>query len=507
MALGEIPGAAREQVSQVPGPGQAAQDHAHSSLCHGGLLVALIVVLGFAFYVSVVRVFFAQDDFGWLQVARQLDLQGVLRAFTGIGQGLVWRPLSQQAWFAANLALWGPSAEMFHASSLVVHLGNGVLAFMIARRLLADDRWAAVVGAVYVTNPVHFQAVAWPSAFTEVGSSFFMLAAFLAYLIYAEGGPHSRAAILVSLVAFLGGLMCKEVAAALPLVILAHILVVRRVPLMQVLATWRVLGLYFAGAGLYAFRFVLVGVPTRGAYDVALNLASFDNGLRYLVMAAGTTRYLWWRIVGMDIEPVVVRAAGTVLLLALVALAIRLRQVRPVAAFGVAWFVLFISPVLLVPNQVSAYYASLPSLGLGLAVAGAASRVWPQLRLAWMIPVLVPVLLVHSAGVRGEHIANPVPFMGRVAKQTIANLDRSSILKGAETLYLVAVPSVERWAYGFRNMFLVWYPEVRRVAYVERIEDVPPEAWMNPSVAVLSLCGGQVRNLKSGPREIVHCGP
>lgn len=131
--------------------------------------MAAVALASFVFYRSVVAVFFAQDDFPWLWAAQHLSIDQLIQQFASRYEGetyVFWRPLSQQVWFWLNLRFWGLSAEVFHLSNLVFHTFDSILAFLVARSLLKNTTWAAVTGILYGTNPVHFQAVAWPAAFT-----------------------------------------------------------------------------------------------------------------------------------------------------------------------------------------------------------------------------------------------------------------------------------------------------------------------------------------------------
>lgn len=462
-----------------------------------------VALVSFIFYKSTITVFFAQEDFAFLWGAQHLTVDGLIQGFVRRneeGTYVSWRPLSQPVWFWFNLRLWGLSAELFHLSSLVLHALNSVLVVLIARALLKNTTWAAVAGILHGTNPVHFQAVVWPAA-PDIFASLLVFISFLAYLQFAASGFTSRRLLWASLLAYAGSLMSKEPSVMLVVVVAAHLAIVHGKTLGEILRSCRFVYAFALLAGLFLVRLVLVGLPPPGPYGMGLGLSTVEGALRYVIWGVGVTTPMLWRLHGMDFKPgaaAVVVAGLTVGILIFVVVA-RWGRRNPALTFGLAWFFAFLIPVLLVAQRAS-FYASLPSFGLMLALAHVAMRSSRSRTTTVLIALtLALVLAVRTHALEGEFSSNPVPYMGKLAKQTLINIDRLGGLDNTRILYLISVPEVERWAYGFEWMFRVYYPGIRRVKYLESPAAVPEAHWGRADVTVLSIENSVVKPLSPTP--------
>jgi hypothetical protein len=438
-----------------------------------------------------------------LRDASRADFGDLLRAFNPLDNAFRWRPLSQAAWFWVHLRLWGPNAQVFHLAGLLCYVANCVLAFAVGRRILGTLSGATLAAGLYATNPVHFQAVAWPAAFTEIASSFFVLVAFLGYLAWVESGFRRPWVYVGSLLALAAALMSREVAVVLPIAMFAHAVVMRRSNTEAGGGVGRGLLLYALAAGLFAARFASRTMPSTGPYTVVFNVTSVENALKYVVWSLGTTKWqLMW--VSSEPEPALMMVLGVLALATVVVLAIRWRDDRPSIVFGGAWFAIFLLPALWIPNQFYPYYASLASLGLAMIAATALLRLRNRRTAAIVVFVVLAARLVAIAG---EHTVNPVPQMGRVAENTLAAIERSGGLPGVKAVYFVAVPKFDQWAFQFSAMMQFYYPSLERVIYAPTLRDVPAEAWRQAEAAILQACNGRAIRLMSPSRyDPALCG-
>jgi tetratricopeptide (TPR) repeat protein len=139
------------------------------------------------------------------------------------------RNSARPVWLASLLldaALAHGSLLVYRLSSLFWYLFDCFLVLMLTRKLGRDDTAAAMAGILFLTHPVHTEAVNILTFRTELLS--FGFAALSAYLYLAareRAGNFRRAAILGSLLSFALALLAKEMAATLPcLLVLADAL-------------------------------------------------------------------------------------------------------------------------------------------------------------------------------------------------------------------------------------------------------------------------------------------
>ena len=118
---------------------------------------------------------------------------------------------------SVNYAIFGTSAWGWHLVNILIDACVAYLVFLVIRQTIRSN-WMALTGAVlFAAHPIHAESVAWVSGMTDPLMALFVLPSFLFYLRYRDSeGKLDLAAWLLLL--FLG-LLCKETALALPVLI------------------------------------------------------------------------------------------------------------------------------------------------------------------------------------------------------------------------------------------------------------------------------------------------
>jgi Tfp pilus assembly protein PilF len=113
-----------------------------------------------------------------------LNWEGVKWAFE-LNQGDYWHPMT---WLSLMLdvSLFGQGAGGFHFTNVALHAANGVLLFLLLRRLTASLWRSAVVAALFALHPLRVESVAWVTERKDVLSGCFGLLALIFYARYAQ---------------------------------------------------------------------------------------------------------------------------------------------------------------------------------------------------------------------------------------------------------------------------------------------------------------------------------
>jgi len=235
------------------------------------------------------------DSIPGLFAGRPLPVHGMLGYH-------IYRPV-RESYLTLMHAAFGSNARAFHFGSLLLHALNAALFCALVNALFRNRPLAAVAGFLFAVHPVHVEAVSWIKNAGELLALAFTIAAFLMYSAWVRTplGKDGRARTIgwyaLSLVAFSLGLLAKESAIILPLLLLAAaalgIWQARRkaalgaVPFLlaaaacgvcqylYIVAQQRAGGEMSAGAGALADRLVLV-TRTTGA---CLRLLAFPSPL------------------------------------------------------------------------------------------------------------------------------------------------------------------------------------------------------------------------------------
>lgn len=246
------------------------------------LLTALLVAIAVAWAPALHAPFTYDDRIEVVgnRTIRWLDDVGAIALYN------TSRPLLI-ATYALNWWLGGFDPFGYHLLSVGIHAINAVLAWRLARRLLAPDR-AALVASLWALHPLTTDAVTYITGRSDALEATWWLVALTAWIDHRRGAPRAR---LVAFVAVAAALLTKEVGVLLPVALLAIDRWIaptgdRGAP------RWRDhLGFALAGAAAVALRLWMYGWP-------AAELPR--SGLVQLLSQAE----VWVRYVGLWLVPV-----------------------------------------------------------------------------------------------------------------------------------------------------------------------------------------------------------
>ncbi len=128
-----------------------------------------------------------------------------------------WHPLT---WFSHMLdcRLFGLNPGMHHLSSLMFHIINTILLFLVLRAMTGSIWRSAFVAVLFALHPLHVESVAWVSERKDLVSTLFWLLTMGSYLWYIRHPGINR--YLPVLFFFVMGLMAKPMLVTLPFVLL-----------------------------------------------------------------------------------------------------------------------------------------------------------------------------------------------------------------------------------------------------------------------------------------------
>ncbi len=200
-----------------------------------------------------------------------------------------WRPLTATA-LALAQAAGGGSVPVFHAASLLAHLGATAAAFFLAGLLARDRAAGAFAALLFALHPVQVESVAWITALNDPLFGLFGLLALLAFARWRERGSHGVP--LGACLCFALALLSKELAVALlPMALLIDLLRPRSTELPseppgrllgRIEAPLRAYGGFaLVLFGYYLARVAVFGEPTAGLERVT---TYFGVGARRLAL-------------------------------------------------------------------------------------------------------------------------------------------------------------------------------------------------------------------------------
>ena len=329
-------------------------------------------------------------------VLRGLDAGGAAWAFTTF-HAANWHPLS---WLShmADVTFLGPAPGPMHVVNVLLHLANALL-LLGWLRLATGATWrSGLVAALFAVHPQHVESVAWISERKDLLSTLFC---FLALLAWARHARHPRrATYLATLAALAAGLLAKPMVVTLPLLLLlldAWPLGRLRTPIDR----RRTLGLFFEKVPFLVLAALSVAVTILAQQEggAVSTFAGIPASERVSNAVASYALYLvrtLWPVNLASFYPHPIASGGTdglevagasALLAAVSWLALRMSRQRPYVAWGWAWYLLTLLPVIglvQVGEQAQAdRYTYVPLVGVFVAAVWTGADLLRGARRAW----------------------------------------------------------------------------------------------------------------------------
>lgn len=313
----------------------------------------------------------------------------------------LYRPL-RQALYTATYAIWNTNAFGYHLQSLLFHILNSFLVFLLAEKILRKRKFAFAAALLFTAHPIHTERVTNITAGFDQLGIFLLLASLLAYIWFRE--QHKKAYLWQSLGLFILGLLSSEEAViVLPLAALFDFF--SREPFRKRLKVY----VPYAGITvLYlGLRFWILGIGKRAE--------GFLPYTTFATMGAAIIKYIRLLFIPFPLtvqqgiflktlsffSPQILVSFAIILLL--VSFAFFYRKRFPEISFGIFWFFIALLPFLhFIPIQtvMAERYLYVPSAGFAIILAflagKAADAPWRPAKKIIAYPLLMIILASYG---------------------------------------------------------------------------------------------------------------
>lgn len=312
------------------------------------------------------------------------------------------RPVLYATLFLDRL-LYGTTPAGYHVLNLVLHLGSGILVYLIFTRAVPTRTsvvpfWTALL---FLIHPIATETVTYISGRASGLMAFWYLCALFLYIKASESGTYDRLYLSGAVASLLFAIGSKETAVTLPLIVFLWDVLIRRLSgpslraaiVSQHLPFWLVLAVAAAWALIHP-RYVALA-------QFSVNLRPLGDHLLSEVHAASyamTLCFTPWNQ-NFDHDLPVVRSVTQwplpfdLMLLSVTGAAGLLSWRRfPLVAFGLSWFFIQLLPTSLIPRSdlLSERNLYLPSIGFVLSIVALGSRL-----AQWLITIIQRPALVR----------------------------------------------------------------------------------------------------------------
>jgi len=294
------------------------------------------------------------------------DLANILKSFTrGVfnpTNDIYYRPVFLID-FILEGHLFGTSIGWYHFTNLLFHIGSVLLLFTLFRKLKLGDLSSFLFTALFAVHPVLTQAVVWIPGRNDMLLSIFLLLALIGLINYTETGKLKWLVLYGAM--FLIALFTKETAIAFPFMCLLYLIMLAGLKIND-----KRVALFMISAIVpFVFYFAVKSTATLGHSTVGNNLFGL-----IIYRSPLMSQYIGKAFfpVNLSVYPTMEDTnniygivASTLLLL--IFIATKSYKNRK-SVWGLIWFGVFLSPLLLVPkemnNQIFEHRLYLPLMGL-----------------------------------------------------------------------------------------------------------------------------------------------
>ena len=157
---------------------------------------------------------------------------GMIFTKSFFGGNHYYRPLVSLS-FMAEYYFVGLSPLLYNFNNLLLHLLIAITVYFLIYRIMKDRKSAFFCGLLFAVHPVHWEAVSNIPGRAIILSTLFVLNSLLFFLkgkdsFYSQKRGRSFLYYVLSLIFFAGGLLSKESAGMLPMLILAYIFIIQK---------------------------------------------------------------------------------------------------------------------------------------------------------------------------------------------------------------------------------------------------------------------------------------
>jgi protein O-mannosyl-transferase len=147
-----------------------------------------------------------------------LTLKSITWAFSfSEKEGTYWQPVTWLS-HALDCQLYGLQPGKHHLTSLMFHMANSLLLFMVFKWMTGAFWRSAFAAALFAIHPINVDSVAWVAERKNVVSTFFWMLTMLSYVYYTKKPALGR--YLLTFLLYVLGLLTKPMLVTLPFVLL-----------------------------------------------------------------------------------------------------------------------------------------------------------------------------------------------------------------------------------------------------------------------------------------------
>ncbi|OGW75633.1 MAG: hypothetical protein A2Z72_05900 [Omnitrophica bacterium RBG_13_46_9] len=190
------------------------------------IVIVLMTALGFAVYGNSLNGKFIWDDHDLIRnnlfIKSWFFLPDVFAKHIGEGADVKYpsyRPF-QSVSYMVDYSLWGLNVFGYHLTNILLHIFAAMALYWLINIIYGDDLLSFFTGILFLTHPVHVEAVAYISGRADALALLFMLLCFIFYI--KNIGSKKKIFYVIMLLSYMLALLSRENSLILPALVLLY---------------------------------------------------------------------------------------------------------------------------------------------------------------------------------------------------------------------------------------------------------------------------------------------
>lgn len=362
--------------------------------------ILLIIIITTLAYINSFGNDFVYDDH--VHILNNKDIKHIYnipKFFTSPFKDL-YRPL-RSIHYMVIYSLWGENPLGYHLNSLLFHIINTILAYLIINLLINKRDISLIASLLFAVHPIHTGRVTNITAGFDQLGIFLIFLSFYLYLLYSKKGKIIY--FILSISSFLLALLSSEEAIVLPFLLLLYEICFNKENLRKKLKVY--IPFFIVGFLYIILRFLILGIGTRASEYIAGNfystmLTMTKVFVKYIQLSLFPFRLTLYQHITIanslfDIKVIL----SILILLSLILIAIKPYKNNRIITFIIGWFFITLAPfsnILPLKILIAERYLYISSLAFCLLLSILIHKLYNLNKNTKIIAILIFIILLIS---------------------------------------------------------------------------------------------------------------
>lgn len=348
------------------------------------LTILITILISFVLFHSSLGYYFFQDDFYHLNISKAENFSQILHFFNFQQDNISYRPVAKLFYYYSISSIFGINPLAFRIINFILFIISYLLVIKVVEKITGKMVIGFLAATLWIFSSIHFMALVWIAAIYQIiGILFFLLTTLLLFK-YLE--KRNLIFYILTFVSFIIAIGSFEFALTWSVIMVLFYWYVRKTPFYHVIRLFLpflILTIIYLLLRLHYSSLL----PTISEYNVALNIESLKAFFWYILWSFNIPEEFKKQIVNnilvfnplflRDFWPLVVKTFFGAALIIIVGLLLPIYYISKeklkinirLVLFSIAWFVIGISPVIILPNHTFIMYLTLASIGFYMLIA------------------------------------------------------------------------------------------------------------------------------------------